>query len=72
MKRIFMTRDEAVHLLVQAHASASGHSSPLIQPAGNDPAKLEVLDRLLLDVRAGRVNEFRLDANDSTHIAITD
>ncbi|CAM2154239.1 MULTISPECIES: hypothetical protein [Paraburkholderia] len=73
MNRIFMTREEVIHLLLEAHATARGGSAPtLIKPVGRDPAKVEALDRLLLDVRAGRVNEIRLDANDSTHIAITD
>jgi len=72
MNRIFMTREEAVHVLVEAHAKASGNSAQLIRPVGNDPARVEALDRLLLDVRAGRVYEFRIDANDSVHIAITD
>jgi hypothetical protein len=73
MNRIFMTREEAIHLLVEAHAKASGKNGPLlIRPVGNDPAKVEVLDRLLLDIRAGRVNEFRLDSSDNVHIAITD
>jgi hypothetical protein len=72
MNRIFMTREEAIHLLVEAHTKASGNSTLLIRPVGNDPSKIEALDRLLLDIRAGRVNEFRIDANDSVHIAITD
>lgn len=72
MNRIFMTREEAIHLLVEAHAAAKGKGMQLIQPVGKDPAKVEALDRLLLDVRAGRVKEFRIDANDSVHIAITD
>lgn len=72
MNRIFMTREEAIHLLLEAHASASGSAPALIKPVGKDPARVEALDRLLLDVRAGRVNEIRLDANDSTHITITD
>ncbi len=72
MNRIFMTREDAIHLLVEAHTAASGKSVQLIQPVGKDPAKVEALDRLLLDVRAGRVNEFRVDANDNVHIAITD
>jgi hypothetical protein len=72
MNRIFMTREEAIHLLVEAHAKASGKGPQLIRPVGNDPAKVEALDRLMLDIRAGRVNEFRLDASDNVHIAITD
>lgn len=72
MNRIFMTREEAVRLLVEAHEGASEKREALMQPVVHDPARIEALDRLLLDVRAGRVVEFRLDANDSTHIAITD
>ncbi|CAG9239052.1 conserved hypothetical protein [Paraburkholderia tropica] len=72
MNRIFMTREEVIHLLLEAHATARGGVPTLIKPVGRDPAKIEALDRLLLDVRAGRVNEIRLDAEDSTHIAITD
>jgi hypothetical protein len=72
MNRIFMTREEAIHLLVEAHAKAGGKGPQLIRPIGNDPSKVEALDRLMLDIRAGRVNEFRLDSNDNVHIAITD
>lgn len=58
-------------MLLEAHAATTRDSSQLIGPV-KDPARLEVLERLLLDVRAGRVKEFRLDGNDKVHIAIDD
>ncbi|CAN0622452.1 conserved protein of unknown function [Burkholderia multivorans] len=68
MNRIFMTRVEALELLIKAHQAASdnigGHA------AGAALAKIETLDHLLLDVRAGRVTEFR--APDDTHVTIMD
>lgn len=72
MNRIFMTREEAIHLLLEAHTSATDEHPTLIRSVGRDADKLKTLERLLLDVRAGRVDEFRIDANDSTHVAITD
>lgn len=73
MDRIFMTRDEAIRLLLEAHQILSGNSSAtFIKPSVERSAKLEALDRLLLDVRAGRVDEFRINADDRTRVAITD
>ncbi|SDC26138.1 hypothetical protein [Paraburkholderia lycopersici] len=73
MDRIFMTREEAIRVLLEAHESLSGHAvATLIKSGANQSAKLEALERLLLDVRAGRVDEFRANPDDSTRIAITD
>jgi hypothetical protein len=73
MDRLFMTREEAVRVLLEAHTAASGHSAAaLVKHFGDRSARLEELDRLLLDVRAGRVDEFRLHPNDKTEISITD
>ncbi len=67
MNRIFMTRTEALELLIKAHQAASdkidGHTGAAL-------ANIEALDHLLLDVRAGRVTEFR--APDDTHVTIMD
>jgi hypothetical protein len=73
MDRIFMTREEAIRILIEAHESVSGRTAATLIKSGNDrSARLEVLDRLLLDVRAGRVDEFRTNPEDSTCVSITD
>lgn len=73
MDRIFMTREEAIRVLLEAHEAASGNTAAaLVRSTNGKSAKLEALDRLLLDIRAGRVDEFRINANDSTRISITD
>lgn len=73
MDRIFMTREEAIRILIEAHESVSGRPAATLIKSGNDrSARLEVLDRLLLDVRAGRVDEFRTNPEDSTCVSITD
>ncbi|MEM5331553.1 hypothetical protein VSR34_34030 [Paraburkholderia sp. JHI2823] len=73
MDRIFMRREEAIRNLIEAHESASGRTAAtLIKSGGERSASLEALDRLLLDVRAGRVNEFRASPDDSTRVSITD
>ncbi|MEM5404730.1 MULTISPECIES: hypothetical protein [Paraburkholderia] len=73
MDRIFMTREEAIRILIEAHESVSGRAAAtLIRSSADKSAKLEALDRLLLDVRAGRVDEFRTWPEDSTCVSITD
>ncbi|WP_321913946.1 MULTISPECIES: hypothetical protein [unclassified Paraburkholderia] len=73
MDRIFMTREEAIRILIEAHESVSGRTAATLIKSGNDrSARLEVLDRLLLDVRAGRVDEFITHPEDSTCVSITD
>ncbi len=72
MDRIFMTRTEALELLLKAHQTSVdkiGHPAGKQTPA--DHAALEALDRLLLDVRARRINEFQISTT-STQIFITD
>jgi hypothetical protein len=72
MDRIFMTRTEALELLLKAHQTAVdkiGHPGGRQTPA--DQASLEALDRLLLDVRARRINEFQISATE-TQIFVTD
>lgn len=73
MDRVFMTREEAIRVVLEAHEAASGtNPATLIRSAGAKSAKVQALERLLLDVRAGRIDEFSLEAGDSTLIAITD
>jgi hypothetical protein len=73
MDRIFMTREEAIRILIEAHESLSGRTAAtLIRSSADRSARLEALDRLLLDVRAGRVDEFRTWPEDSTCVSITD
>ncbi|CAG9275014.1 conserved hypothetical protein [Paraburkholderia unamae] len=73
MDRIFMTREEAIRVLLEAHEAATGNTpATLIRSNGAKSARVEALERLLLDVRAGRVDEFSLNVGDSTRVAITD
>ncbi|MEM5315545.1 hypothetical protein [Paraburkholderia sp. JHI869] len=73
MDRIFMTREEAIRILIEAHESVCGRSAAtLIRSSEDRSTRLEALDRLLLDVRAGRVDEFRTIPEDGTCVSITD
>ncbi|ABC38190.1 hypothetical protein [Burkholderia thailandensis] len=72
MDRIFMTRTEALEFLLKAHQTAVdkiGHPSHKQTPA--DHAAIEALDRLLLDVRARRVDQFQINAS-AAQIIVTD
>ncbi|MEK6295965.1 MAG: hypothetical protein V4793_32270 [Paraburkholderia tropica] len=72
MKQIFIKRNEAIRLLIKNRATNTGAKSPRVPPAGSDIATAAALERLLLDVRAGRINEFHLDGDDGPHhIVIT-
>ncbi|MBN3808768.1 MAG: hypothetical protein V4793_40535 [Paraburkholderia tropica] len=73
MKQIFIKRNEAIRLLIKKRATNAGAKPPRVQPAGSDIATAAALERLLLDVRAGRINEFHLDGGDDgpDHIVIT-
>ncbi|QGZ55374.1 hypothetical protein [Paraburkholderia acidiphila] len=73
MDRIFMTREDAIRILIEAHESVSGRTAAALIKSGNDrSARIEALERLLLDVRAGRVDEFITNPEDSTCVSITD
>jgi hypothetical protein len=72
MDRIFMTRTEALELLLKAHQTAVDkieHAKGRHAPA--DQIALEALDRLLLDVRARRINEFQINTT-ATQVFVTD
>ncbi|WP_373864847.1 hypothetical protein [Paraburkholderia tropica] len=66
--KIFIKRKEAIRLLIRTRSTIpDGGRVPLTD---SDNAKVAALDRLLLDVRAGRTDEFRLD-EDGPRIVIT-
>ncbi|VBJ66668.1 Uncharacterised protein [Burkholderia pseudomallei] len=72
MDRIFMTRTEALEFLLKAHQTAVdkvGH--PFRKPTPADHAAVETLDRLLLDVRARRIDTFQINAS-SAQVIVTD
>ncbi|WP_074987253.1 hypothetical protein [Paraburkholderia tropica] len=72
MKQIFIKRNEAIRLLIKKRATSAGAKPPRVQTTGSDIAPAAALERLLLDVRAGRINEFHLDGDDGPHhIVIT-
>ncbi|PXW24698.1 hypothetical protein [Paraburkholderia caballeronis] len=72
MDRIFMTREEAIHLLLEAHKAASGQGVASDSPDDDAFGQLHTIDRLLLDVRAGRVDEFHFGEDSAAQITITD
>ncbi|WP_373681708.1 hypothetical protein [Paraburkholderia tropica] len=65
-----MKQEEAIRLLVKARATATDRKSARVPPAGSDNAMVAALDRLLLDIRTGRIDEFHLD-DGGPHVVIT-
>ncbi|RQN34168.1 hypothetical protein [Paraburkholderia tropica] len=68
MAKIFIKRKEAIRLLIRTRSTIPDGGR--VPPTDGDNAKVAALDRLLLDVRAGRTDEFRLD-EDGPRIVIT-
>ncbi|MEI7297950.1 hypothetical protein WCQ02_38090 [Paraburkholderia tropica] len=63
-----MKRQDAIRLLIKKPVMTTDTKSPSVPSSGN---YIAALDRLLLDVRAGRIDEFHLDSNSGSHIIIT-
>ncbi len=73
MQRFFMTRARAVaYLLVMRRAMPDGIDNLLVDEADSRLQELDMLERLLLDVRAGRIREFRLNEPEAVEIVVTD
>jgi hypothetical protein len=73
MERFFMTRARAAaYLLRMRRAMRDGIDSLRTGVTDSRLQELDTLDRLLLNVRAGRVREFRLDTPLAVEIMITD
>ncbi|MGU7784561.1 hypothetical protein [Burkholderia sp. PU8-34] len=68
--RIFMRRANALKLLLDARQSAINQTAGM--SVDHTDAKLEALNRLILDVRACRVSEFQIDDTDDEQIVVTD
>ncbi|PTB20656.1 hypothetical protein C9I57_12590 [Trinickia symbiotica] len=73
MERHFMSRTSAVALLVDARAAltellreSSAHE------ATQHERMLKTIERLLLDVRVGRTNEFDLEYPTFVHVIVSD
>ncbi|WP_322106894.1 hypothetical protein [Paraburkholderia sp. J41] len=73
MNRIFVSRADAIRLVLEAQEAASGNrSARLFKSVGQISDKLDALERLLLDIRAGRIAEFRIDTAKEQRIFIKD
>jgi len=73
MQHFFMTRARAVaYLLVMRRAMPDGIDNLLVGKADSRLQELDMLKRLLLDVRAGRLREFRLNEPEAVEIVVTD
>ena len=70
MDRIFMAQENALVLLLKARQSAFDQTVGMTVEHAD--AKIEALNRLILDVRACRVNEFKINPTDDKRIIVAD
>ncbi|QGZ65492.1 hypothetical protein [Paraburkholderia acidisoli] len=71
MNRIFMSREDAIRLVLEAYDAASGNrSATLFRSVGEISGRVDALGRLLLDIRAGRLDEFQFETDKSQRIFI--
>jgi len=64
MEEVFVTRASAIARIVMARRALQKDSESASDVNGRDcAARLERLDRLLFDVRAGRICDFRMPAD---------
>jgi hypothetical protein len=73
MERHFMSRTSAVALLVAARRALTAelHEKPR-HDANRTEQLLTDVERLLLDVRAGRTREFDMDYPHHVHVIVSD
>ncbi|SEF11901.1 hypothetical protein SAMN02787142_7791 [Burkholderia sp. WP9] len=73
MQHFFMTRASAVaYLLGVRRAMPEGIDHLRVGEADVRLQEVDTLNRLLLDVRAGRIREFRLDKPEAIEVMVTD
>jgi hypothetical protein len=62
MQQLFVSRDGAVRRLLERKRQLMGEATPMesIESSTSRAAAIEEVDRLLLDVRAGRTDVFEL------------
>jgi hypothetical protein len=73
MERFFMRRESAVtYLLDQRRAWLAKISSTSSGNVETESRQLELLDRLILDIRAGRIHTFELTHPKPVSIFVTD
>ncbi|MEZ2311129.1 hypothetical protein AB6809_31260 [Paraburkholderia sp. RCC_158] len=73
MQQFFLTRVRTVaYLLAVRRAMPSEIDELRVGEADVRLQALDTLDRLLLDVRAGRISEFRLDEPRTVEVVVTD
>lgn len=64
MEEVFTSRSSAVARIMAARAALIKDSDTLSLSGGEKAARLERLERLLFDVRAGRINDFTMPTAD--------
>jgi hypothetical protein len=73
MQRFFLTRVRAVAYLLAVRRAMPDQIDDLrVGEADVRLQELDTLNRLILDVRAGRICEFRLDKPPAIEVVITD
>jgi hypothetical protein len=73
MERFFMTRASALAYMIKLRGTMADEiAGRTVADANFRLDGLDVLERLILDVRAGRIIEFHLDLPTKISVAITD
>jgi hypothetical protein len=72
MEEVFTSRSSAVARIASARAALLKDSDAAALSGGDKAARLERLERLLFDVRAGRTNDFTMPtANGEVRILVS-
>ena len=72
MEEVFTSRSSAVARIMSARAGLLKDSDAAALSGGDKAARLERLERLLFDVRAGRINDFTMPtANGEVRIFVS-
>lgn len=71
MDRMFMSRQRAVARIVSEQALLRQHASAGTGPTAEEATRAQQLERLLFDVRAGRLAQFVLPADRPLHVFVT-
>ncbi|HEV3430416.1 MAG TPA: hypothetical protein VG320_21275 [Paraburkholderia sp.] len=73
MKKLFMTRSRAVAYLIKIRRRKPGDIDGLrVVDADTQMQSLEMIERLLLAVRAGRQSQFRVDFPEEIDVLVAD
>jgi hypothetical protein len=72
MERYFMSRTSAVALLVDTRQALAAGLGDKSHDAERYQRMLQDVERLLLNVRVGRTNEFHLEFPNRVHVLVSD